>query len=58
MLRRLMVRMGSDEKQRCSIQVAAAKAEPRAKLAKSMMVLVRWRFTSALTVPGVVLAGA
>ncbi|MDP3636970.1 MAG: outer membrane protein assembly factor BamC [Azonexus sp.] len=34
MLRRLMVRMGSDEK-RAEAQLATAKAEPRAKLAKS-----------------------
>jgi len=34
MLRRLMVRMGSDEK-RAEASVASAKAEPRAKLAKS-----------------------
>ena len=34
MLRRLMVRLGSDEK-RAEATVAAAKAEPRAKLAKS-----------------------
>lgn len=34
MLRRLMVRLGSDEK-RAEVSVAAAKAEPRAKLAKS-----------------------
>lgn len=34
MLRRLMVRLGSDEK-RAEASVAAAKAEPRAKLAKS-----------------------
>lgn len=34
MLRRLMVRMGSDEK-RAAASVASAKAEPRAKLAKS-----------------------
>lgn len=34
MLRRLMVRLGSDEK-RAEASIAAAKAEPRAKLAKS-----------------------
>ena len=34
MLRRLMVRLGSEEK-RAEVSVAAAKAEPRAKLAKS-----------------------
>jgi outer membrane protein assembly factor BamC len=34
MLRRLMVRFGSDEK-RAEVSLAAAKAEPRAKLAKS-----------------------
>jgi outer membrane protein assembly factor BamC len=34
MLRRLMVRMGTDEK-RAEVLVASAKAEPRAKLAKS-----------------------
>jgi len=34
MLRRLMVRLGSDEK-RAEVAVAAAKAEPRAKLAKA-----------------------
>jgi outer membrane protein assembly factor BamC len=34
MLRRLMVRMGSDEK-RAEVSIASAKAEPRAKLAKS-----------------------
>ncbi len=34
MLRRLMVRLGSDEK-RAEVSVATAKAEPRAKLAKS-----------------------
>ena len=34
MLRRLMVRLGSDEK-RAEVSVASAKAEPRAKLAKS-----------------------
>ena len=35
MLRRLMVRMGSDEK-RAEASIATAKAEPRAKLAKSV----------------------
>jgi outer membrane protein assembly factor BamC len=35
MLRRLMVRLGSEEK-RAEVAVAAAKAEPRAKLAKSV----------------------
>lgn len=34
MLRRLMVRLGSDEK-RAEVSIAAAKAEPRAKLAKA-----------------------